>query len=400
MKVFLEERGCTLSEKKTAICRIEDGFTFMSQTYIRKGGYIYSYPSEKAVERFISNIRETILTSHKSQRDLITLLNQKLRGWANYHRFSDAEEAFRRVDAAVQTALLEASLKKHPRLPKAKVISKYWYEEADGRHCYALPEDKSVRVIRLADTLILKHSRVKTNANPYVEPEYLEYRTRQREISNVTGKYRAVWERQKGRCFYCGRPILTDQPRTVVQVDFSSFPSIRNSAYIHKICEQNHFELVYTMEDVDLMRPFDILSVLHEIGEKQEGARQTKGEITSDWKHIRLKRYIAESTAATINLTFKEIEEIEGKPLPKTAYNNHGWWYPRSNFNTIAEAWRTEGYSLRFVDLRKKKLSLTRDENGVSRLRIPKALTEKRLPDDAIYELERHMDYVIKKYGL
>lgn len=43
---------------------------------------------------------------------------------------------------------------------------------------------------------------------------------------------------------------------------------------------------------------------------------------------------------------------------------------------------------------------LHRDESGVSKLVIPKVLTSGKLQNNAVYELETHMDYIIKKYGL
>ena len=67
------------------------------------------------------------------------------------------------------------------------------------------------------------------------------------------------------------------------------------------------------------------------------------------------------------------------------------------NCNTIAEAWRTEGYSVHYIDVRKEKIQLIRTESDVSKLHIPKALTEKKIPDNAIFELEQHMAYIIKK---
>lgn len=36
----------------------------------------------------------------------------------------------------------------------------------------------------------------------------------------------------------------------------------------------------------------------------------------------------------------------------------------------------------------------------VSGLVIPKALMEKKLPDNAVYELKSYFEYIIKKYGL
>ncbi len=399
LRAFLNERGLILSDEKTKICYISDGFTFLSRTYVKKKGLITCTPSERAIERFIDDLQLTISTNKKSQRELILTLNRKLKGWAGYHRYSDAIDAFRKVDAAVQTALLEAAIAKHPKLPLAKIKAKYWYQESDGRHCYALPDDKSVRVVRLADALLLTHNKVKTNANPFVERDYTESRTHEREIHNVTGPYRAIWERQNGRCYYCGRPILNDQPRTTVPLNLKYAPSIRNSVYVHKMCIANEFEIVRTMEDITLMRPYDVCSILEGIASEKPKGR-TKHSITPDWKHYALKQYIAKSTTASITLTFEMIEKIEGSPLPASAYQNRDWWYPRSNCNKIAEAWITEGYQMTSIDLAKKKLTLHRKEEGVARLVIPAVLLEQKLPDNAIYELETHMEYIINKYGL
>lgn len=281
LRSFLSERGLTLSEEKTKICNVEEGFTFLSRTYIRKEGLIYSYPSDAAVERFISELKNVIMTSRKSQREMILSLNRKLKGWAGYHRYSDALDAFRKVDVAVQTALLEAAIKKHPRLAIPKIKAKYWYKESDGRYVYALPDDKSIRVVRLSNTLLLTHRKVKTNVNPFVGEDYVESRTHEREIQNVTGPYRAIWLRQNGLCYYCGRPILNDQPRTTVQLDLRNPPSIRNSAYIHKICAQNEFVLIQEMESLDSLKPFDVMDTLREIQEAppkeaQEGKRTSR----------------------------------------------------------------------------------------------------------------------------
>lgn len=397
---FLAERGLHLSEEKTKICSVEDGFTFLSRTYVRKHGLMYSYPSDAAVERFIAELKTTIMTNRKSQRDLINTLNRKLKGWAGYHRYSDAEEAFRKVDVAVQTALLEATIAKHPKLALPKLKAKYWYKEADGRHCYALPDDKSVRVIRLEDTLLLTHNKVKTNANPFVERDYTESRTHDREIQNVTGSYKAIWQRQNGRCHYCGRPILNDHPRTTVPLDLRRPPSIKNSAYIHKICAQNDFETIRTMEDLGAMRPYDVMRILEDVVDAPPKGTRLKKDIGPSWKHYKLKQYFAGCTTASITLSFLQIEEIDGRPLPPSAWKSKNWWYPRSNCNTIAEAWQTEGYSLHSFDLQKQKITLHRDEEGYSKLVVPVVLTQGKIPDNARFELETHMEYVIKKYGL
>ena len=153
------------------------------------------------------------------------------------------------------------------------------------------------------------------------------------------------------------------------------------------------------MEDISILRPYDVCGILEGISLRDERKR-IKREIRPDWRHYKLKEYLSQSTAASVTLTFQQIEELDGRPLPLSARKNRDWWYPRSNCNTIAEAWRTEGYVLQNLDLDKEKVHLRRDEDGVSKLDIPAVLLRGKLPDNAVFELETHMAYIIEKYGL
>ena len=99
-------------------------------------------------------------------------------------------------------------------------------------------------------------------------------------------------------------------------------------------------------------------------------------------------------------LSFQDIEKIDGRPLPASARKNRDWWYPRSNCNTIAEAWLTEGYNLQRLDIEKEKLLLSRAMEGYSKLEIPTVLTAGKISDNARFELETHMEYIIRKYAI
>lgn len=154
------------------------------------------------------------------------------------------------------------------------------------------------------------------------------------------------------------------------------------------------------MEDVGAMRPYDIMAVLEGIGKEQVIKGRTKNPITEKWKHIKLKKFFADCTAASVTLTFAQIEEIDQRQLPMSARKNIGWWYSRNNCNTIAEAWLAEGYEMKNLDLKKEKVTLHRVEEGVSKLVIPPVLLSGKIPDNAKFELEKHMEYIIKKYGL
>jgi hypothetical protein len=164
------------------------------------------------------------------------------------------------------------------------------------------------------------------------------------------------------------------------------------------MCEPNEFELIRTMEDIDVLRPYDVCNVLEGFAASPSGER-IKSAITPRWKYYKLKMFFADSSTASITLTFKQIEDIIGSKLPSSAKDS-SWWYPRFQSNRIAEAWVTEGYTMQRIDTEKEKVTFHRNEDGMERLVIPQALLDGKLPANAVFELETHMEYIINKYGL
>ena len=241
LKNFLSVRGLSLSPEKTKVVNVSDGFTFLARSYIRKDDLIFSYPSDRSVDKFIAELKIFVDSSVLSQRRLIQSLNQKLHGWASYFRTTDALDAFKKVDVALQSILLEKTRSLYPKLPIEKLKHRFWYQEHDGYFSFALPDNKSVKLIRLADTVLLVPHKPKIGFNPFLDDNYVEYKSQNREIQNVTGKYKAIWERQSGKCFYCGRPILNDHSRDIVCIDLHKPISLKNSAYVHKICANNDY---------------------------------------------------------------------------------------------------------------------------------------------------------------
>ena len=97
---FLQTRGLELSEEKTVITHIDNGFDMLGWTFRKFKGKLIVRPSQKSVKAFISKLHDTVLGQGKSwgQGQLIRKLNQQLRGWANYHQSVCSSEAFSRID--------------------------------------------------------------------------------------------------------------------------------------------------------------------------------------------------------------------------------------------------------------------------------------------------------------
>lgn len=388
---FLKVRGLTLSAEKSRVINVNEGFTFMSRSYFKREDHLCAKPSEESVERFMRSLKETIENHTGSQKSLIDSVNRKIDGWTTYHKIGEAEEAFRHVDVYIRGLLLELCQKKHPKWSKAKILEKYWYVDAQGRNCYALPDKREIRVKFLQDTLYTIYHPVNTKFNPYIDTEYIENRTQERQIRSATGIYRGIWNRQNGCCYYCGRRILSDQEKTVVEVDGSQSRKAARLGYVHKRCLSASFESVKTL---DLPGSWtDVMELLEQIDFNRKPLIAMRLNPLSE--------FFRSCNKHSVTLTFKEIEEIIGEELGITA-NQKQFWY-RTGFNNISQCWLDNGYQIKRIHLEGKKrvvFVLVRESKNKASVDIPEVIKFGRIPDAAKYELENYFQYIIRKYGL
>ncbi len=96
IKSFLEQRGLSLSEEKTKITHITEGFTFLSQnTRKYSNGKLLQKPDKKAIIEFRHKLHELVKKNlGASALKLIRILNSTLRGWSNYHKHIAHERNF------------------------------------------------------------------------------------------------------------------------------------------------------------------------------------------------------------------------------------------------------------------------------------------------------------------
>ncbi|MEW7980216.1 MAG: group II intron reverse transcriptase/maturase [Candidatus Sedimenticola endophacoides] len=99
VKMFLRERGLTLSEEKTEIRSIEQGFSFLG-FYLRKfSGKLITVPEPKKVKAFMQRIKAFLKEMHGVGFDVLLFhLKRKLRGWVFANRHVVAKRLFNTLD--------------------------------------------------------------------------------------------------------------------------------------------------------------------------------------------------------------------------------------------------------------------------------------------------------------
>ncbi len=303
----------------------------------------------------------------------------------------------------MEDCLWKAALARHPKMNPPKIRSKYWYTDSKGKSVYSLPHNRSVRVRKISETLLVEcYEKILLNKNPYIDIEYFQRRNERKAIIGATGRYQNVWRRQRGLCHYCGRPILPDQLRDVVLIDPTGPALPSNFAYVHELCKPNELTVREVLGDVSVYTHRELVEGAQEITTAlgPDGREKVPGPLRSNWPFMPLKKWFAKQNDASITLKFKEIETILGRDLSPSARKHSSRWYTRPDQNAMAEAWVTEGYKLLKLDLEREKATFHRQEEGTAHVVIPKWVTLRKLPDEAKYEIEHFLQYVKKKYGL
>ena len=55
------------------------------------------------------------------------------------------------------------------------------------------------------------------DANPYIDIKYFEKRRFALGCNRLSGTFKSVWIKQKGRCFHCGMPLEINGDRELLQ---------------------------------------------------------------------------------------------------------------------------------------------------------------------------------------
>jgi RNA-directed DNA polymerase len=134
--------GLRLSEEKTRIVHIDQGFDFLGthiQRHQQRGStkrFVYTYPSRTALATVKAKVRDT--TRRSTNQNLATLLhrlNPVLRGWTNYHRHEAAAKTFAFLSAFTYRRIWCWLWHKYSKTAMGVLrrrLPRNWWPEQDG----------------------------------------------------------------------------------------------------------------------------------------------------------------------------------------------------------------------------------------------------------------------------
>lgn len=175
VKEFLKERGLRLSDEKSKITNIDQGFDFLSQHIRKYKGKLLIKPSRKSVQAFKDKIKLIIRESHGlPAHALIRKLNPVIRGWSNYHKGICSKNTFRKLEVFIFGQTWKWATRQHGDKGHRWVFKRYFLGNHFSDKRVSYKGIYSYRLYKIGMVPIRYHVKIAQKANPYL-PEFDSY---------------------------------------------------------------------------------------------------------------------------------------------------------------------------------------------------------------------------------
>ena len=196
VKEFLKERALELSDEKTHITHIDDGFDFLGWNFRKYNGKLLIKPSKKSIEKVTRKISDVIKKAKAwKQENLINALNPIITGWSNYHRSVVSKKVFSNLDYRMWDMLWRWAKRRHPdKNSKTWIVRRYWHSKGSRNWVFST---KKNRLKLFSDTKIVRHIGLKMDKNPYLDSKYFKLRKLRQKALKLSEWCKTRWNKLK-----------------------------------------------------------------------------------------------------------------------------------------------------------------------------------------------------------
>ncbi|RCV64630.1 RNA-directed DNA polymerase, partial [Methanophagales archaeon] len=195
IKSFLKECGLELSDEKTHITHIDNGFDFLGWNFRKYKGKLLIKPSKKSIDNATRKVGDRIKRAKAwNQANLIDALNPIIIGWSNYHRSVVSADVFSNLDNRMWNMLWRWAKRRHPDKSKTWIVRKYWHSEGTRNWVFSTERNK---LKLFSDTKIVRHTSLKLDKNPYLDSEYFKLRKLRQKALKLSDWCKTRWDKLK-----------------------------------------------------------------------------------------------------------------------------------------------------------------------------------------------------------
>ncbi|MGQ4810342.1 hypothetical protein NKDENANG_03799 [Candidatus Entotheonellaceae bacterium PAL068K] len=250
---WLVNRGLQLSQEKTAIRSLEEGFDFLGfnvRQYdvpnTRTGRKLLITPSNASVSDFKHRMkREWTALNGSNAAAVVKKLNPIITGWANYFKTQVASETFSSIDDWMWTRAYRWCKRAHPTKSWNWIIRTYFSKFRMGRNDKWVlgVRETGAHLPRLSWTPIKRHIMVKYDASPDNPAlhTYWDERERRKGKDLATKWQREMAARQKDKCPICSDSLHNGEElhsHHVIPKSKGGKDTLSNLELVHLYCHQ------------------------------------------------------------------------------------------------------------------------------------------------------------------
>ena len=135
MEDYFNKIGLEFNRSKTRIIERSEGFNFLGFNFVKyPRSYLKITPSKKNLKRTKTKIKKVLVQNGQAKTDaVIYRLNQIIRGFANYYRFSNATYSFSTLDNITLRWEWNWCKRRHPNKKRWWIADKYFTLESRFR---------------------------------------------------------------------------------------------------------------------------------------------------------------------------------------------------------------------------------------------------------------------------
>jgi RNA-directed DNA polymerase len=161
-------------------------------------------PSRNSVKNHLENLKKTLKSTVKREA-IISQLNPKIIGWANYYRSGASAEIFNYIDHKLLYILLSRLKQIHKKRGMKWIYKRYFARINQYKWTFYFQvkeNEKPLTLARHAKVSILRHTKVRKESSIY-DGDFAYWANRLKKIPDISESNLKLLKKQKGKCAFC-----------------------------------------------------------------------------------------------------------------------------------------------------------------------------------------------------
>lgn len=161
-------------------------------------------PSRKSVKKHLENLKKTLKSAVKREA-IISQLNPKIIGWANYYKSGASAEIFNYIDHKLLHRLLSRLKQIHKKRGTKWIYKRYFARINKYKWTFYFQSKENevpLTLARHAKISILRHTKVRADSSIY-DGDLAYWANRLKKMPDISASSLKLLKKQKGKCTLC-----------------------------------------------------------------------------------------------------------------------------------------------------------------------------------------------------